>query len=88
MNTRTYVTYGQRLVKSADGTEISADAIGNRAPECPVIVLIHGFSMLKEVFNPMFEDSKWTQNNFLVSEITASLFVINPRLVFTMLGPL
>lgn len=66
-----------RLVKSLDGTEICADAAGNRAPKCPVIVLIHGFSVRKEAFDPMFEDPKWVQNAFLVSEMKVQLIKAN-----------
>ncbi|KAF9449217.1 alpha/beta-hydrolase [Macrolepiota fuliginosa MF-IS2] len=58
--------YDSRWVKSADGTEIYTDAAGNRSPGSPVIVLIHGFSMVKAVFDPIFEDPKWTSQAFLV----------------------
>lgn len=59
--------YEPRLVNSADGTKICADAAGNRAADCPVIVLIHGFSVIKEAFDSMFEDPKWVHHAFLVS---------------------
>lgn len=55
-----------RFVTSADGTQILADAIGNRSPEFPVIVMIHGFCMIGAAFDPMFDDSQWTSNAFLV----------------------
>lgn len=55
-----------RFVKSADGTEIYADAAGNCSPSVPVIVMIPGFSMVKAAFDPIFEDPKWTSNAFLV----------------------
>jgi pimeloyl-ACP methyl ester carboxylesterase len=63
------IQYDSRFVKSNDGTEIYTDACGNRSPDCPVLVLIHGAFMVKGVFNPMFEDPKWTSNAFLVSLI-------------------
>jgi hypothetical protein len=56
-----------RFVQSADGTEIYADATGNRSPGAPVLVLIHGAFMVKGAFNPIFEDPKWTSSIFLVS---------------------
>lgn len=57
------------MVKSADGTEIYADAVGNRSPGIPTIVMIPGFSMVKAAFDSIFEDHKWTSNAFLVSEL-------------------
>ncbi|KAF9449216.1 alpha/beta-hydrolase [Macrolepiota fuliginosa MF-IS2] len=66
MNLDPSTIYEPRLVKSADGTEICTDAAGNRAPNCPVIVLLHGFSVVKEAFDPMFVDPLWTRNAFLV----------------------
>jgi hypothetical protein len=59
--------YESRLVKSADGTKIYADAIGNRTPGLPTIVMIPGFAMVKAAFNPIFEDNRWTSKAFLVS---------------------
>ncbi|XP_006453747.1 hypothetical protein AGABI2DRAFT_42806, partial [Agaricus bisporus var. bisporus H97] len=53
-------------VKSADGTEIYADAAGNRSPSTPVLVLVHGGFLCKDAFNPIFDDPKWTSNLFLV----------------------
>ncbi|KXN83245.1 hypothetical protein AN958_01650 [Leucoagaricus sp. SymC.cos] len=58
--------YNSRFVTSADGTKIYTDARGNRSPSAPVIVLIHGGSMVKESFNPIFEDPGWTSRAFLV----------------------
>lgn len=59
-----------RFVTSADGTQILADAIGNRSPEFPVIVMIHGFCMIGAAFDPMFDDPQWTSNAFLVCSST------------------
>lgn len=67
MSLESYTIYEPRLIKSADGTQISADAIGNRGPDRPVIVLIHGFSVIKESFDPIFEDPNWIHNAFLVN---------------------
>ncbi len=58
--------YESHFIKSADGTEIYADAVGNRSPDSPTIVLIHGGCMIKGVFDPIFEDTKWTSSVFLV----------------------
>ncbi|KAF5350071.1 hypothetical protein D9756_009079 [Leucocoprinus leucothites] len=58
--------YEARFVKSADGTEIYTDAAGNRSPSAPIIVLIHGGSMVKESYDPIFEDPRWTSRAFLV----------------------
>ncbi|KAF9444796.1 alpha/beta-hydrolase [Macrolepiota fuliginosa MF-IS2] len=61
-----FTTFESRFIKSADDTEIYADAAGTRSPAAPVLVLIHGFSMNKAAFNPMFEDRKWLSSAFLV----------------------
>ncbi|XP_006456516.1 hypothetical protein AGABI2DRAFT_195608 [Agaricus bisporus var. bisporus H97] len=58
--------YDSRYVKSADGTEIYADACGNRSPNSPVLVLIHGAFMVKGAFDPIIEDPKWTSSVFFV----------------------
>jgi len=59
-----------RFIKSADGTEIYADAIGTRSPGTPVLILIHGAFMVKGAFDPIFEDPKWTSSVFLVSLVS------------------
>ncbi|KAJ3569557.1 hypothetical protein NP233_g4964 [Leucocoprinus birnbaumii] len=58
--------YDARFVTSTDGTEIYTDAAGNRSPSAPVIVLIHGGSMVKESYDPIFQDPMWTSRVFLV----------------------
>ncbi len=55
-----------RVVISADGTRLHADAIGSRSPSSPVIVMIHGFGMVKAAFDSMFNDPQWISNAFLV----------------------
>lgn len=52
------------LVRSADGTEIYADAVGD--PARPAIVFIHGFSLSALVFDPIFADPEWLENAYLV----------------------
>ncbi|KAJ3552663.1 hypothetical protein NP233_g12827 [Leucocoprinus birnbaumii] len=61
-----FTTFKSRFIKSADGTEIYTDAAGTRSPGNPTIVLLAGFSMVKECFNPIFDDPKWMSNAFLV----------------------
>jgi hypothetical protein len=63
--------YPSRFVKSADGTKIYADATGNRSPGLPTIVLIHGGAMMKEAYNPIIEDPRWTSRVFLASPAPA-----------------
>lgn len=59
--------YEPRLIDSADGTKICADAIGNRTPGLPTIVMIPGFAMVKAAFDPIFDNSRWNSKAFLVS---------------------
>ncbi|KAF9449690.1 alpha/beta-hydrolase [Macrolepiota fuliginosa MF-IS2] len=66
MDISSFTQLKPRFVKSADGTEIYADAAGTRSPAVPVLILIHGFSMRKEAFDPMFKDPQWLSNSFLV----------------------
>lgn len=58
--------YESRFTRSADGTEIYTDAIGDRSPASPTIILIHWACMVKGVFDPIFEDPRWTSDAFLV----------------------
>ncbi|OCH85852.1 alpha/beta-hydrolase [Obba rivulosa] len=53
-----------KVLKSADGMEIYADAVGN--PSNPSIVFIHGFSLSSIVFDNVFADPKFSQNYYLV----------------------
>lgn len=69
-------------VTSADGTQIHADAIGNRSPEFPVIVLIHGFCMVGAAFDPMFDDPQWTSNAFLVCFHSESSIIRTENMAF------
>ncbi|KAJ3569560.1 hypothetical protein NP233_g4963 [Leucocoprinus birnbaumii] len=66
MPSTSYTVYEPTIIKSADGTNICADAIGSRAAGSPVLVLIHGFSVVKEAFDPIFHDPKWIHHAFLV----------------------
>jgi len=62
-----HTQYDSRYVRSADGTEIYADACGDRSPGSPVLILLHGAFMVKGAFDPIIEDPKWTSSAFLVS---------------------
>ncbi|EMD35722.1 hypothetical protein CERSUDRAFT_124390 [Gelatoporia subvermispora B] len=53
-----------KVLKSSDGTEIYADAVGN--PSNPSIVLIHGFSLSSSVFDNVFADPKFSEKHYLV----------------------
>ncbi|KAF7328808.1 putative oxidoreductase ephD [Mycena venus] len=53
-----------RLLKSADGTEIYAEAVGDASK--PAVVFIHGFSMSSMAFNAIFSDPQWIANVYLV----------------------
>lgn len=62
----TYLSSFKKVIaKSADGTEIYADAVGD--PLNPVIIFIHGFSLSAIVFDEIFNDAKWSKNFYLVS---------------------
>ncbi|KAJ6510662.1 Alpha/Beta hydrolase protein [Mycena sanguinolenta] len=56
-------TAGQ-LLKSADGTDIYAEAVGDSSK--PAVVFIHGFSMSSIAFNTIFVDPEWISNLYLV----------------------
>ncbi|KAF7361474.1 putative oxidoreductase ephD [Mycena sanguinolenta] len=56
-------TVGQ-LLKSADGTDIYAEAVGDSFK--PAVVFIHGFSMSSIAFNAIFADPKWIASLYLV----------------------
>lgn len=53
-----------RLLKSADGTNIYAEAVGD--PSKPAVVFIHGFSMSSIAFNAIFSDPQWIASAYLV----------------------
>ncbi|KDQ22839.1 hypothetical protein PLEOSDRAFT_36899 [Pleurotus ostreatus PC15] len=53
-----------KIVVSADGTEIYANAIGD--PSQPALVFMHGFSMSSLVFDAIFDDPKWSSQVYLV----------------------
>ncbi|KAF9467592.1 Alpha/Beta hydrolase protein [Collybia nuda] len=60
----TQYTPESKVLISADGTEIYADAIGDRAK--PALVFIHGFSLSSVVFDSIFADHEWTNHVYLV----------------------
>ncbi|KAF8198330.1 Alpha/Beta hydrolase protein, partial [Mycena galopus ATCC 62051] len=53
-----------RVVKSADGTDIYVEAVGDLSK--PALVFIHGFSMSSMAFNAIFSDPQWIANVYLV----------------------
>ncbi|KAJ7711987.1 Alpha/Beta hydrolase protein [Mycena metata] len=53
-----------RVLKSADGTDVYAEAVGDSSK--PAVVFIHGFSMSSMAFNAIFSDPKWIANVYLV----------------------
>ena len=53
-----------QLVRSEDGTEIYADAVGN--PSLPSIVFIHGLALSSIVFEKLFQDRTLLDNAYLV----------------------
>ncbi|KAJ7139973.1 Alpha/Beta hydrolase protein [Mycena crocata] len=53
-----------RIMKSADGTEIYAEALGDSLK--PAIIFIHGFSMSSMAFDAIFSDPQWSTNAYLV----------------------
>jgi pimeloyl-ACP methyl ester carboxylesterase len=57
-------TKSSKYLKSADGTLIYADAIGD--PSKPSVVFIHGMSMNSIVFDELFEDQRWIDRVYLV----------------------
>lgn len=54
-----------KIVASADGTQIYADAIGD--PQKPALVFLHGFSTSASVFNDIFTNPSYSEDFFLVS---------------------
>lgn len=54
-----------KLVKSADGTTIYADAVGN--PQNPSLVFVHGFALSGAVFDRLFSNTKLNSKYYLVS---------------------
>ncbi|KAJ7472010.1 Alpha/Beta hydrolase protein [Mycena latifolia] len=53
-----------RVLKSADGTDIYAEALGDSSK--PAVVLIHGFSMSSMAFDAIFGDPQWVADVYLV----------------------
>lgn len=53
-----------RILVSPDGTEVYADAIGDRSK--PALVFIHGFSLSTVVFDDIFNDAVWASEAYLV----------------------
>jgi flagellar hook assembly protein FlgD len=54
-----------RMLVSADGTEIYANAVGD--PSKQAIVFIHGFVWSFMAFDDIFGDLEWTSRFYLVS---------------------
>jgi hypothetical protein len=54
-----------RMLVSADGTEIYANAVGD--PLKQAVVFIHGFVWSFMAFDDIFEDVEWTSRFYLVS---------------------
>ncbi|KAF8885170.1 Alpha/Beta hydrolase protein [Infundibulicybe gibba] len=58
---------GNKLLTSADGTQIYAEAMGRvPGPGVPTIVFIHGLLMSLTVFDTIFADDAWSCNAYLV----------------------
>ncbi|KAJ6632466.1 Alpha/Beta hydrolase protein [Mycena sp. CBHHK59/15] len=55
------------LVKSADGTSIYAEAVGD--PSKPAVVFIHGFSMSAMAFDAIFSDPEWIARVYVVGAV-------------------
>jgi len=53
-----------KFLKSADGTEIYADAVGD--PSKPAVVFVHGFSLSSFVFDALFADPQWIASVYMV----------------------
>ncbi|KAF4588256.1 hypothetical protein EYR38_010223 [Pleurotus pulmonarius] len=53
-----------KVVVSADGTEIYANAVGD--PSQPALVFLHGFSTSTLVFDAIFDSPKWSSQLYLV----------------------
>ena len=54
-----------KIVTSADGTNIYAEAVGDSTK--PPIVFIHGFTSTAEVFNEVFADRPLLERHYLAS---------------------
>ncbi|KAF7290724.1 Hydrolase-4 domain-containing protein [Mycena indigotica] len=54
----------RKVVQSADGTAIYAEATGDKGK--PVAVFIHGFAMTSSAFDGIFEDKAWTSWGHLI----------------------
>ena len=67
-----------RLIRSEDGTEIYADAVGN--PSLPSIVFIHGLALSSIVFEGLFQDRTLLDNAYLVRHLLFSVHDIETRL--------
>ncbi|KAF8885172.1 Alpha/Beta hydrolase protein [Infundibulicybe gibba] len=58
---------GSKLLTSADGTRIYAEAVGLApGPGVPTIVFTHGQFLTSVVFDAIFADDVWTRNAYLV----------------------
>lgn len=64
-------------MKSADGTEIYAEAVGDSSKSA--VIFLHGFSMSSMAFDPIFNDPQWLANLYLVSSMS-SYYISNKRL--------
>lgn len=62
-------------VDSADGTRIYAEAVGD--PAKPPMVFIHGGSLSSIIFDPIFNDTKWTDRLYLACPFTLYSFSSN-----------
>ncbi|KAI0795894.1 Alpha/Beta hydrolase protein [Abortiporus biennis] len=54
-----------KTLRSADGTELYAEARGDSSK--PSVVFIHGFSMSTEVWREVFADSEWLKDVYIVA---------------------
>lgn len=55
-----------RMLVSADGTQIYANAVGD--PSKQAVVFIHGFVWSFIAFDDIFDDTEWTTQLYLVSQ--------------------
>ncbi|KAF8915012.1 Alpha/Beta hydrolase protein [Mucidula mucida] len=56
-----------RMLTSADGTPIYADATGD--PTKPALVFIHGFGLCASAFDGIFDDPEWSESLILVAPL-------------------
>jgi pimeloyl-ACP methyl ester carboxylesterase len=56
-----------KVLVSADGTEIYADAVGD--PTKLALVFIHGFALSSMVFDSIFNDPLWADQVYLVGHL-------------------